>query len=836
MTPQFYARYVPTASADTIIKDPDDLEEARPAKKRRKYDDHGVKGLDALKAINLNRSLVSDRKKSTVELNGGAEGSRSERLSEQPANGLRKSGKAQRVVAHQPSQKTTVEAISQRGEQSPHAFGEKESPKPNPDTKADQAQPSADAFRKRKKQKKRRDVKKGSDLNLIADTPPDEGSKHINILSKYQKSVSAAAKPARNDSSKEDVQDTLATPSEIHGLTPIPQPPQISDAPPISSSSALPEWLKNPVLASGVKPVPFDSLPLHSSVQSSLKAKGLTEAFTIQAVVLPLLLPGEQQHDGDLCISASTGSGKTLAYILPMIEALREKPITRLRGLIVVPTRELVNQAREVLELCGSESGLKIGTACGSKNLREEQDALVLWQQRYDPVAYLQEQNEEVDEDEEVMDWDIDWDREQNQAERLAGYVDDYASKVDILVCTPGRLVEHLRHTRGFVLDHVQWLVIDEADRLLDESFQKWVDTVVPALEHQSLPSSVETRMMQRYHLLRKREVRKIILSATITRDISKLNELKLRRPKVVVLQSEHLPKQMDGGIDKQSLMPDRGMQTELPKKLQEIAIQIKDEENKPLYLIELLKQLSVTDPRSLNEYTPAKANGGRGGSTSETRDRNSMSSDSSSSSSVKSSSTPSTSPSRSESESDSDRPQSQVQPDLSPPRVRGSLIFAHSTSSAHRLSRLLSILSPEQAYATATLTKSSAKVSKKILSQFGIAKVNIIISTDRASRGLDIPGLAHVINYDMPPSVNSYIHRVGRTARAGKAGKAITLVGWKEGRWFWNEIGRGQGIQRGDRKITRQSLKENGWEAGELEQYAESLKQLGEETRAGQK
>ncbi|KAL8939789.1 MAG: hypothetical protein Q9211_002576 [Gyalolechia sp. 1 TL-2023] len=820
MTPQFYARYVPTPNAEITVEDGDDLEGARPPKKRRKNNGHhGIKDHDALNAIDSN-----GRKDPTTELNNGVEGSRS---CEQPANGIRKSDKAQRVLAHNPNQKTNdKDSNLQRDEQSPHTYRESESPKRELDTNADQVQPS------RKTQKQRGKVKNGGGLSLKADMPSDEGSKHLNILSKYQKSVSAAAKPARDESSKEDLQDTVATPSEIHGLIPIPQPPQAPDAVPISSFSVLPEWLKKPVLASGVKPVPFGDLPLHSSVQKSLKAKGFTEAFTIQAVVLPLLLPGEQQHDGDLCISASTGSGKTLAYTLPMLEALREKPITRLRGLIVVPTRELVNQAREVLELCGSAAGLKIGTACGSKNLREEQDALILRQQRYDPDAYLEEQNKEVDEDEVVMNWDIDLDGEQHQAEGLAGYVDDYAAKVDILVCTPGRLIEHLRHTRGFVLDHVQWLVMDEADRLLDESFQQWLDIVVPALEHQSLPSSVETRIMQRYHLLRKREVRKIILSATITRDISKLNELKLRRPKMVVLQSEHLPKQIDGEIEKQSPKPNHGMQTELPVELQEVAIPIKDEENKPLYLIELLKQLSVTDQQSLNEDTPAKANGGRGGSASEASDGNSMPSESIMSPLVKSSSTASLS--RCEPESDFDPPESQAQRNLSTPRVRGSLIFAHSTSSAHRLFRLLSILSPKQAFATATLTKSSAKLSKRILSQFGTGKLNVIISTDRASRGLDIPGLAHVINYDMPPSVNSYIHRVGRTARAGEAGKAITLVGWKEGRWFWNEIGRGQGIQRGDKKITRQSLKENGWDSGELEQYAQSLKQLGEETRAG--
>lgn len=831
MTSQFYARYVPSASANIEVKDIDDIEHARPARKRRRKDDHGIKDLDGLKPIKSNRSLASDKKKSDSVFNDGAKSLKS---SQQLANGIRNSDKNRRVVAYTSDEKTEVEKfIPQRDTKPFRTDRERESLGPDRDSKFDQVQSSADVvqLREKKKKKKREDVEIGSNLNRETNVQPDEGTKHLNIFSKYQKSVNVAAKSVKNDSGKEDVHGIVATPPETHGLTPIPQPPQIPDAAPISSFVALPGWLQKPVVASGVEPVPFDGLPLHPSIQSSLKTQGFTQAFKIQAAVLPLLLPGERQHDGDLCISASTGSGKTLAYTLPMVQALREKPVVRLRGLIIVPTRELVGQAREVLELNCAESRLKIGTACGSKNLREEQAALIIRQQRYDPDAYQQERSKEIDEDEEVMNWDIDSDEGQDPAERLVGYVDDYSSKVDILICTPGRLIEHLQHTRGFVLDHIQWLVIDEADRLLDESFQQWVDNVVPALERQNLPSSLESQMMRKYHILRERGVRKIILSATISRDISKLNELKLRRPKLVVLQSEHLPKQMDEGIDEQSPKPEQSMQIQLPMTLEEISIQIKDEENKPLYLIELLKQLNVTNSRNSNKYTPIAANGNRGDNTS---DDDSSSPESISSSSVSPSLTTSPSPSRSKSDSDFDTSEPEVQRSRATARVRGSLIFTHSTTSAHRLSRLLSFLAPKQAAATATLTKSSAKLSKRILSQFGSGKLNTIISTDRASRGLDIPGLAHVINYDMPPSANSYIHRVGRTARAGKAGKAITLVGWKEGRWFWNEIGRGQGIQRGDKKITRQTLRETGWDAEELEQYAESLKRLGEETRAG--
>ncbi|KAL8722094.1 MAG: hypothetical protein Q9225_001338 [Loekoesia sp. 1 TL-2023] len=834
MTPQFYARYVPNRNATTTVRDADNLEGARPPKKRRKHNDLALKNIDTLKDINLNETFGSDQQNPTTNpLKDRVEDLESKRLPVKLADGTHQSDKAQKGAAQKSSQKGTNEKSSlERSGQSPHTYPEDASPEPDFAKAIDHVRSSAGVAKKKKKEKKEKDGRNANDSKQAANGQADTGSKYINILSKYQKSVNAAAEPAKINDNLEDTQETAATAPEIHGLTPIPQPLQVPDPTPISTFSALPAWLTKPVVASRLEPLAFDSLPLNPSTLDSLKAKGLTEAFTIQAAVLPLLLPGERQHLGDLCISASTGSGKTLAYALPIVEALRDKPITRLRGLIVVPTRELVNQVREVLELCSSGSGLKVGTAYGSKTLREEKEALITWQQRYDPDAYAQEQDRKVDEEEELLNWDIDLVDEQEQTEeRLIDYVEEYTSSVDILICTPGRLVEHLQRTRGFSLDHIQWLVIDEADGLLDENFQQWVDSVVPALEHQSPPSSMENQMMQRFHLLRKREVRKIILSATMTRDISKLNELKLRRPKLVVLQSEKKPKQTGGEIEKQAPPLKTSEEVELPTTLQEAAVQIKDEENKPLYLIELLKQLSSKQPRRLNRQLQEKADNRKDFNTSNAEDSDSVSSCLTDSSSPHSYSNPSISSSSSGSSSDSDVPQSDPGLGSSAHKVHGFLVFAHSTSSAHRLSRLISILSPDQALGTATLTKSSAKSSKRILSQFQANKLNIIISTDRASRGLDIPNLAHVINYDVPPSVNSYVHRVGRTARAGKIGKATTLVGWREGRWFWNEIGRGQGIQRGASKVTRQALKEEGWDNEELHRYAEALRQLGEET-----
>jgi ATP-dependent RNA helicase DDX51/DBP6 len=94
----------------------------------------------------------------------------------------------------------------------------------------------------------------------------------------------------------------------------------------------------------------------------------------------------------------------------------------------------------------------------------------------------------------------------------------EHISKVSILVCTPGRLVEHLNNTPGFTLEHVKWLIVDEADRLLDQSFQQWLPTVLDRLgDHQ---------------------IQKVIVSATIPRDTGVINSLKLWRPRLWVIEA----------------------------------------------------------------------------------------------------------------------------------------------------------------------------------------------------------------------------------------------------------------------------------------------------------
>ncbi|KAL8907372.1 MAG: hypothetical protein Q9171_005892 [Xanthocarpia ochracea] len=840
MTPQFYARYIPPSNSINVDTDGDELEKLHVAKKRRKQTDgagnrtetaqNDQTGHEGLEMKVEKRESKHKSAKPDLTLSELAQNATNTKLVNRADAHLLPDDSSDKFAGVSLHEKSAVPQYSLEGKSS-QSVGD-----------GNQVQAAPLSVRPKKKKKKNRDQGDDAVANdclpsehsaAAAKAPATDHRKHIGILSKFEKSIKGASSATDNASSNTEPHVKEVTLPKTHGLVPLPQPAQVPDPTPPSVLSALPSWLTNPVEATSVDSLSFGNLSLNPTTAASLQAKGFDQAFAIQAAVLQLLLPGEKQHRGDLCIAASTGSGKTLAYALPMVEALRDKPVRRLRGLVVVPTRELVNQARETLELCSNNSRLKIGTAFGSKTLKEEQEALIGWGKRYDPDAYRQEQTREMDEDERLLDWDEDRLDTSSTGEQLVDYVDDYYSNVDILICTPGRLIEHLEHTRGFTLDHVQWLVIDEADRLLGDGFQQWVSTVIPALDHQNPPNSMESLMMQKFHLLRKREVRKIILSATMTRDVSKLKELHLRRPKLVMLQSDRRLKQDPAAIDDVAVDNRVGGASVLPSTLHEIAIQIKDEENKPLYLIELLKgSLSIpshglkTEVRNLTREISVDSDNDISNESSEFSDHDSIPDRSSSSGS-------SLTNSDSDSDSGSDISMADYQSSHPAEKLRGSLIFAHSTSSAHRLSRLISLLAPQQASMAATLTKSSTQSSERILTQFRNGKLDTIITTDRASRGLDIQNLAYVINYDMPSSVTDYVHRVGRTARAGKAGTAITLVGWRQGRWFWNQVGRGQGIQRGNKRILRKNLKEEGWDDDEKAQYANALRRLGQETSA---
>lgn len=660
----------------------------------------------------------------------------------------------------------------------------------------------------KKSKKNREDETKPEGVDGEADTNVEEEVKrHKSLLDKREKSLRKAEKLAKKATEKGPIPsegDTEEEPTEVHSLGPLPQPEPVPEAPIQSTTASLPSWLSSPIRVAPTATALFSDIGIHKDIEKALQKQGFKNAFAVQAAVLPLLLSGPSR-EGDVLVSATTGSGKTLSYVLPMIEDISRNRVSRLRGLIVMPTRELVTQAREVCNVCadafasGNGKRVKIGTAVGSENFKTEQAALMSQELRYDPSAYKDQERrlnakwESSDYGSEVEDDVVLCDDE--DIAPLPDHVIDHVSKIDLLICTPGRLVEHLKSTPGFTIQDVKWLVVDEADKLLDQSFQQWLVTVIEKLD---------------------RNVRKVVLSATITRDIGQLSGLKLQRPRLVVLESQE-----DDGTAKEGHV--------LPPLLAESAIKVDDGAIKPLYLLHLLQKQNMVAPISIARRTREVEES----SDSDSDDDSDSSSDSSTdvSSSVDSSSDDSSSDESSSDESGSDGVPANP-PSSATGNSRGVLIFTKSNETAVRLGRLIALLEPNYAELTGTLTSTTRSSTRaSTIASFNSHKLSILVASDLVSRGLDLPDLAHVVNYDLPTSITNYVHRVGRTARAGRKGNTWTLFTDTEGRWFWNEIARSESIQRpSGSKVERFNINSEQFDIGLRTRYESALEDLGKE------
>ncbi|ETW83020.1 hypothetical protein HETIRDRAFT_383070 [Heterobasidion irregulare TC 32-1] len=447
---------------------------------------------------------------------------------------------------------------------------------------------------------------------------------------------------------------------------------------------------------------------LSARTRARLKELGIEELFAVQTTLLPLLLPsGRLQRSlylpynppRDICVSAPTGSGKTLAYVLPIVETLSARIVTCLRALIVLPTRDLVAQVRETFEAVGKGRGLKIGTATGQHSFAHEQSQLIA-----DKSSHLQ----------------------------------GGSSKVDILICTPGRLMDHLNETPNFSLQHLRFLVIDEADRLLAQSFQDWLAQVLNATRPPPLlsdaynpiasPSSLpypDALSPAFLHLLwdvptihtdidenKETSCQKLLFSATLMSDPGKIAALDLKNPKYIVVQSQ-------GAGNNEGVLGVVMEKFSMPATLREHML-VCDSSQKPLMLFHLVRAH----------------------------------------------------------------------------QVKNALVFTKSAESTMRLVRLFEFFETarhasgaESESKTIVVRAYSSDLSpserKSILEKFKAQEIDMLVCSDLVSRGIDISHVAHVVSYDVPVDMRKYVHRVGRTARAGREGDAWTLVEEQEARYF---------------------------------------------------
>jgi len=680
----------------------------------------------------------------------------------------------------------------------------------------------------------------------------DHLKKHTGVLDKFQKSAKRSQDAPHAQEPDEQPEQPI-----LRDLVPLPQPESAPAEDFHADYSALPQWLAKPTIVSSEQKASFQNLGLARETIEHLSSLGFEDALPVQQALIPLLLtPGLEGSSfiagtepvlPDIAVSAATGSGKTLAYLLPIVQALRRTTgLGKLTALVVVPTRELVAQVASVAEGLAKGSEVRVGTATGAGRLKDEQDKLIKRTQKYDPTAYDRlmaearsfqnlpaEGTDEFDQFLEKLET-RDARDEQKLRDALHGLVDHvpvYESTVDILVCTPGRLLEHISSTVGFTVTHLQWLVLDEADKLLDQQYDGLFETLNAELSRERSLDEQDDReqYLRSKHIWdeqRERRVRKVILSATMTTDISKLTGLRLRRPRLVVVRGGA---QANGAVTKVRSdgtadgAKEVGDGFELPPTLVEYCVPVGDGSEKPLYLGELLAAKILPADAGTERKAVQKVK------TAEHQDDDDATSDSDvSESSVLSTSSSEVSSSSEEdsedSEADSEASQAEVvsneEDDTAPTtaihperaalltaRSSGSLptgtaptilIFTSSNESANRLSHLLKALKPSWAPWITTLTKTNSK--RSVNRNATSSKPSITISTDRAARGLDDLGnrtITHVVQYDVPRSRTSYVHRVGRTARAGRGGEAWTLYTHSEARWFLHEVARAESLRR---------------------------------------
>ena len=265
-----------------------------------------------------------------------------------------------------------------------------------------------------------------AEVNSIDDAIEDLKKAMPSITEQLRTREAIEASESRDESIKKRVDADDVTYGEIVS----------TDIPPMTLEEGIKKW------------------ELHENVADVLRKDGIESFFPIQRVVISILIkfpmPYHYYINRHICASAPTGSGKTLSYVIPIVNNLRSRKMKRLRALVILPSRELAMQVYRVFCRVAMKTTLKIALLIGQNPFYLEQDLLIGERPSLNTFA----SNDFL--------W---WSRPGIYGK----------SMVDIVVCTPGRLIEHIEQTEGFTLQHLQYLVMDEADRLLSNSFNQWI-------------------------------------------------------------------------------------------------------------------------------------------------------------------------------------------------------------------------------------------------------------------------------------------------------------------------------------------------------------------------
>jgi len=344
----------------------------------------------------------------------------------------------------------------------------------------------------------------------------------------------------------------------------------------------------------------FNELGLSAELLRAVNEKGYKEVTPIQQQSIPLILEGK-----DVLAGAQTGTGKTAGFTLPLLQHLQNSPGNRrsIRALILTPTRELAAQVADSVRDYGAHLPFRTAVIFGGVSINTQ--------------------------------------------------ISKLRNGVDVVVATPGRLLDHMQQ-RTIDLSKVEFLVLDEADRMLDMGFIRDIRKVL-----QVLPK-------QRQNLL---------FSATFSDDIRKLANDLLNSPVEISVAAR----------------------------------------NKPAELVkQVVHPVDKARKRELLSHKIGSEN------------------------------------------------------------WKQVLVFTRTKHGANRLAQQLS----DDGLASAAIHGNKSQTARtRALSDFKSNKVRVLVATDIAARGLDIDKLPHVVNYELPHVPEDYVHRIGRTARAGREGHAVSLV-----------------------------------------------------------
>ena len=365
----------------------------------------------------------------------------------------------------------------------------------------------------------------------------------------------------------------------------------------------------------------FDTLGLSPALLRALAEQGYTEPTPVQSAAIPVVLAGH-----DLMAGAQTGTGKTAAFALPLLERLcpqgNRMPLTRKpRALILTPTRELAAQVQESVRTYSKHIGVKSTTIFGGVGMGPQIDAL--------------------------------------------------RRGVDIVVATPGRLLDHMQR-RTVDLSGIEILVLDEADRMLDMGFLPAMKRVLAAL-----PTARQT----------------LLFSATFSAEIKGLANQFMRSPQEIQIAKPN------------------SVASTVTHRVHPVNMEAKRD---------LLLHLLNLDGSQ-------------------------------------------------------------------------TLVFCRTKHGSDKLTKQLE---KSGLRAAAIHGNKSQNQRTRALADFKSGRVNVLVATDIAARGLDIDQLPMVINFDLPMVAEDYVHRIGRTGRAGSAGLAISLVSKAE-----------EGLLRDISKMLKQDL-----------------------------